>query len=277
MRGLVPFDKSGLAWPGICRLDGRVKPQRRMSARDPSETDHAPRAPTHAARARNRHEIRENRKAIVFGTLIGWVMRLGSATLRFDIEDRCGIGQPGGFPQPVIYALWHNRFFTVPSAWRTLCGNSRQSVILSSASNDGAMVARAMAVFGFGAVRGSSSRRGVAALVGMKRALRDGFDVCITPDGPRGPRYVFHPGMVKLAAATSTPIIPIHVRFASAWRLNTWDRFVIPKPFSRVHVIFDHPLTVAPTAEAAAFEAERQRIEAALRSGVDDLDPDALP
>ena len=79
------------------------------------------------------------------------------------------------------------------------------------------------------------------------------------------------------AAATRTPIIPIHVRFASAWRLNTWDRFVIPKPFSRVHVIFDHPLTVAPTAEAAAFEAERQRIEAALRSGVDDLDPDALP
>ena len=277
MVGRVADGKSGLAWSGICRLDGRVNPQQRMSARDPSETNNAARATAPAARARNRHEIRENRKAIVLGTLIGWVMRLGSATLRFEIEDRCGIGKPGQFPAPVIYALWHNRFFTVPSAWRRLCGDSRQSVILSSASNDGAMVARAMAVFGFGAVRGSSSRRGVAALVGMKRALRDGFDVCITPDGPRGPRYVFHPGMVKLAAATHTPIIPIHVCFAAAWRLKTWDRFVIPKPFSRVHVIFDHPLSVSPTADGPAFEAERQRIENALRAGVDDLDPVPVP
>jgi lysophospholipid acyltransferase (LPLAT)-like uncharacterized protein len=247
-----------------------------MSEHDPSEINHAERMDARAAKARGRHEIRENRKAIVLGTCIGWFMRLCSATLRFDIEDRCGIGLPGHFQQPVIYALWHNRFFTVPSAWRILCGRTRQSVILSSASNDGAMVARAMAVFGFGAVRGSSSRRGVAALVGMKRALRDGFDVCITPDGPRGPRYVFHPGMVKLAAATHTPIIPIHVRFASAWRLKTWDRFVIPKPFSRVAVIFDHPLRVAPTADAAAFEAERLRVETALRAGVDDLDAVAL-
>ncbi|MEI7911821.1 MAG: lysophospholipid acyltransferase family protein [Verrucomicrobiota bacterium] len=218
-----------------------------------------------------RHEIRENRKAIVAGTLIGWLMKVCSLTLRFEIEDRCGIGQAGGHPAPVIYALWHNRFFTVPAAWRILCGQTRKSVVLTSASNDGAMVARAMAVFGFRAVRGSSSRRAVAALVGMKHAIRDGFDVCVTPDGPRGPRYVFHPGLVKIAEATHTPIIPIHVRFSAAWRLKTWDGFVIPKPFSRVHVIFDLPLTVLPAADAAAFEVERQRIEAVLLAGVDDF------
>ncbi len=221
--------------------------------------------------AGKRHEIRENRKAIVLGTLIGWLMKLLALTLRFQIDDRCGIGRPGTHAAPVIYALWHNRFFTVPPAWRLLCGHTRKSVVLTSASHDGAMVARAMAVFGLGAVRGSSSRRAVAALIGMKQAIRDGFDVCVTPDGPRGPRYVFHPGLVKIAEATHTPIIPVHVRFDAAWRLMTWDRFVIPKPFSRVHVIFDHPLTVLPAADAAAFELERQRIEATLLAGVDDL------
>ncbi|KAB2640547.1 MAG: lysophospholipid acyltransferase family protein [Verrucomicrobia bacterium] len=227
-------------------------------------------ARTEGRAAGKRHEIRESRKAIVAGTLIGWFMKLCALTLRFHIEDRCGIGQPCGLPAPVIYALWHNRFFTVPAAWRMLCGQTRKSVVLTSASNDGAMVARAMAVFGFRAVRGSSSRRAVAALVGMKQAIRDGFDVCVTPDGPRGPRYVFHPGLVKIAEATHTPIIPVHVHFAAAWRLNTWDGFVIPKPFSRVHVIFDQPLTVLPAADAAAFEAQRRRIEAVLLAGVDD-------
>jgi len=239
---------------------------------DPQHSDEAEAPRPEGSVAHKRHEIRENRKAIVLGTLIGWFMKGCAMTLRFQIEDRCGIGTPGVHPAPVIYALWHNRFFTVPAAWRILCGQTRKSVVLTSASNDGAMVARAMAVFGFTAVRGSSSRRAVAALVGMKHAIRDGFDVCVTPDGPRGPRYVFHPGLVKIAEATHTPIIPIHVRFASAWRLKTWDRFVIPKPFSRVHVIFDRPLAVAPAADAVAFEVERQRIEAVLRAGVDDLE-----
>ena len=249
------------------RLTGTV-----ASMSDQLQSNSGQDARTEVGMSPKRHEIRENRKAIVAGTLIGWLMKLCSLTLRFHIDDRCGIGQPGIHPAPVIYALWHNRFFTVPAAWRILCGRSRKSVVLTSASNDGAMVARAMAVFGLRAVRGSSSRRAVAALVGMKQAIRDGFDVCVTPDGPRGPRYVFHPGLVKIAEATHTPIIPIHVRFDAAWRLNTWDHFVIPKPFSRVHIIFDQPLTVLPAADAAAFEAQRQRIEAVLLAGVDDYD-----
>ncbi len=271
------FVCAGGGHPGakICQaVMGRRQPQRHAKAmanmNEHPQIDSGQAARTEVRTASKRHEIRENRKAIVAGTLIGWLMKIGCLTLRFHIEDRCGIGQPGVHPAPVIYALWHNRFFTVPAAWRKLCGQTRKSVVLTSASNDGAMVARAMAVFGFRAVRGSSSRRAVAALVGMKQAIRDGFDVCVTPDGPRGPRYVFHPGLVKIAETTHTPIIPIHVRFDAAWRLKTWDHFVIPKPFSRVHVIFDRPLTVLPAADAAAFEMERQRIETILLAGVDD-------
>ena len=171
---------------------------------------------------------------------------------------------------PVIYILWHNRFFTVPAAWNQLCGRHRKTVTLTSASHDGDMVARAMAVFGLGAVRGSSSRRGVAALVGLKRALQEGFDVCLTPDGPRGPRYKIQPGVIKLAESTGAPIIPVHVKFTSAWRLKTWDRFVIPKPFSRVEVTFAEAIHLPRGMDAETFENERLRIENLLVNGTDD-------
>ena len=221
-------------------------------------------------RTRKRHEIRGDRKSALLGLLAGWSMKLLVSTLRLDVRDRCGIGSPAAAVPPVIYILWHNRFFTVPAAWNRICRSHRKSVTLTSASRDGDMVARAMAVFGLGAVRGSSSRRGVAALVGLKRALQDGLDVCLTPDGPRGPRYQIQPGVIKLAESTGAPVIPVHVRFASAWRLKTWDRFVIPKPFSRVEVTFAEAVTLPRGMDAAAFENARLHIESLLVNGTDD-------
>lgn len=208
----------------------------------------------------------------MLGTLAGWFMKAWAATLRYEIEDRSGVTTPGNFPSPVIFALWHNRIFTIPPIWWKTGGRERNSVVLTSASHDGAMLSRAMAVFGLGAIRGSSSRRAVAALIGMKRALRDGYDVCITPDGPRGPRYSFQPGVIKLAESSNAPIIPIHATYSSAWRLKTWDRFVIPKPFSRVRVVFDEKLVVPPGLDDAAFAAECARAESILRAGTDDLE-----
>ena len=218
-----------------------------------------------------RTEIRGDRKAEILGTLAGWCMKLWSCTLRYEIEDRCGVTTPGGQPAPVIFALWHNRIFTIPPIWWKTGGNGRKSVVLTSASHDGAMLSHAMAVFGLGAVRGSSSRRAVAALIGMKRALKDGLDVCITPDGPRGPRYGFHAGVIKLAESAGAPIIPIHATYSSAWRLKTWDRLVIPKPFSRVRVVFDEMLVVPPKLDEAAFETYRGRVQTILLDGADDV------
>ena len=219
---------------------------------------------------RQSHEVRSNRKSALIGTLIGWTMKLVAATLRLEVRDRCGVGKPELAVPPVIYILWHNRFFTVPAAWNKICRKHRRSVTLTSASHDGDMVARAMAVFGLGAVRGSSSRRAVAALVGLRQALRDGTDVCLTPDGPRGPRYRIQPGVIKLAEASGAAIVPVHVRFASAWRLKTWDRFVIPKPFSRVEVTFAEAIHVPRGMAAETFENTRLDIEALLVSGTDD-------
>jgi lysophospholipid acyltransferase (LPLAT)-like uncharacterized protein len=213
-------------------------------------------------------EIRESRKATLLGTTAGWLMRLWCATLRIEIEDRCDLLNRQG---PVLYALWHNRIFVVPAAWRKLCRGRREAVVLTSASHDGAMLARAVGVFGIGSVRGSSSRRGVAALVALRKAVKEGRDCCITPDGPRGPRYVLQPGLVKLAETGGAPIVPIHAEFASAWKLKSWDRFHLPKPFSRVRVIFDQALAVPAGLSEDDFETWRARIEENLRAGVDDL------
>jgi lysophospholipid acyltransferase (LPLAT)-like uncharacterized protein len=121
-------------------------------------------------------------------------------------------------------------------------------------------------------MRGSSSRRGAAALVGLRRALREGKDAAITPDGPRGPRYVVQPGVVKLAQASGVKIVPLHVTYGSAWRLRTWDGFVIPKPFSRITVTFGELIAVPKDLDEAGFEHWRTLIEQRMRDGVDDLD-----
>ncbi|MFZ9936313.1 MAG: lysophospholipid acyltransferase family protein [Luteolibacter sp.] len=212
-------------------------------------------------------EIRSDRRSSALGALAGWCMKALAASLRMEIRDECGLGSPAKAGSPVIYVLWHNRIFTVPPAWHKLCGAHRKVVVMASASHDGDMVARAMAVFGMGAVRGSSSRRGVAAWVGLKRALAAGTDVCLTPDGPRGPRYVFQPGAVKLAQSSGAPLVPVHVRFSSVWHLRTWDRFAIPKPFSKVVVTFAAPIQIPRELGEAEFEAKRLGLENRLVAG----------
>ena len=215
-------------------------------------------------------EIRESRKSRALGLLAGWIMKGWAATLRYEVEDRCGITRPGAIPGAVILALWHSRIFVIPPIWRRGIGSHRACSVLTSASHDGSTLASAMSVFGLGAVRGSSSRRGAAALIGLKRVLKGGSDVCITPDGPRGPRYQLQPGIVKLAESTGAPIVPMHAAFSSAWRLGTWDRFVIPRPFSRVRVTYGPLVAIPPRLDPAAFDAERAALEKILVDGADD-------
>ena len=217
------------------------------------------------ATAQRKSLVRDNWQAQVLGVLAGWLMRLWCLTLRFEIIDRAQLGEPSKYPGPVIYALWHNRIFVMPYAWKRKFGKTRQSVVLTSASHDGSMLARMMKVFGIGAVRGSSSRRGAAALVALRKSLRAGVDACVTPDGPKGPRYQFQPGIVKLAEATGVEIVPIHVEFASAWRTKTWDQFCLPVPGSRVRVIFDCALEIPSGLSESEFEQFRDRLETMMR------------
>lgn len=221
--------------------------------------------------ASDRLEIRGDLKSKWLGRSAGCLMRLWCRTLRIRAVDVGGYGLTDEPSPPVIFMLWHNRILAAPAAWKPF-GRRRRLAVLTSASRDGTVLAEAVGSFGFAAVRGSSSRRAVAAWIGLKRALEAGMDVCVTPDGPRGPCYTFHPGIVKLAAATGARLVPVHVRYQRAWKLKSWDRFRIPLPFSRVEVIFDKALEIPAAAGEAAFQAEVERAREALLAGVEDRD-----
>ena len=110
----------------------------------------------------------------------------------------------------------------------------------------------------------------MSALIDLAAKMRAGCGVGLTPDGPRGPKHVLQPGVIKLAEATGAAIIPVHVTFTSALRLKTWDRFVIPRPFSRVEVTFAEPIYLPRAMDPETFEIERLKIENLLVNGTDD-------
>ena len=213
-------------------------------------------------------EIRGTRKQRVIGTIAGWAIRVMGWTLRYEIK---GLEQMRGkyLNQPVIFALWHNRIFAMPYTKPKLSEN-REVCVLTSASKDGAILETAVRSFGLTAVRGSSSRRGAAALVALRRKLNSGATVTITPDGPKGPRYKVQPGVVKLAQTSGAPIVVLSVRFSRYWRLKSWDRFCVPKPFSKVMVKLEDGIEISKELSNDAFEEERMKLELLMNESVKD-------
>ena len=161
------------------------------------------------------------------------VVRLWNRTLRFELtpESRQHLTRHEG---PVMFALWHNRLFFALEGFRRF--RRRPIYALVSASRDGAWLDAFLATGGVRTVRGSSSRRGREAVGALLAKLREGHDIGITPDGPRGPMYDFKRGAFIVARRADVPVLLIGCRFESAWRLKSWDGFYVPKPFSRVHL-----------------------------------------
>jgi lysophospholipid acyltransferase (LPLAT)-like uncharacterized protein len=136
---------------------------------------------------------------------------------------------------------------------------------MTSQSFDGEYIARIIKKFGFVAVRGSSNRGAVRALLGMRRDTEQGWTVAFTIDGPRGPRYVAKPGPVLLARATRVPLSAFHIAVEKAWVLNTWDAFMIPKPFTRALMRVARQVVVP----ADANDGEMERFHAELQASLD--------
>ena len=198
----------------------------------------------------------------VTARLAALFLRAWCRTLRFRIRDEAGLLDPGN-RSPCIWLMWHNRILVVPYVARRWARH-RRGAVLTSPSRDGGVLAGLIEAFGLAAERGSSSKRGAAGLLALGRWLEQGHDVAITPDGPRGPRYRLGPGAVLLAQRFGVPLVPVLVEYGSAWRLRSWDRFFLPRPFSRVEITFAAPVRPVPTADDQAFEAERARIETLL-------------
>ena len=135
---------------------------------------------------------------------------------------------------------------------------------MTSPSREGSMVERVVRSFGMDVVRGSSSRRGTAAVLALKKRMSQGCDVILTPDGPRGPCYKLGAGIVYLSQRSGHPVLPIRVDYSRYIELKSWDRFRIPLPFSIIDVTLEPLIFAKPTESEAAFESERLRLEKAM-------------
>jgi len=175
--------------------------------------------------------------------------------------------------RPYIFAIWHNRLalslIMYGKAVRRAAAPFQLAAIVS-ASKDGGVLARVLEHFGAQPVRGSSSRRGPQALLELTSWAERGYDLAITPDGPRGPCYVVQPGAISLAQVTGCPIAPSNYHLGWKIRVRSWDRFQIPLPFSRVFLKFGEPIQVPREASEMEREMLRQRLENELKELTED-------
>jgi lysophospholipid acyltransferase (LPLAT)-like uncharacterized protein len=189
------------------------------------------------------------------------------ATMRFRWADRSGLAATQA-PQ-AIYAIWHNRLALSMKMYFGYVAKRNRSTGLAamvSASKDGGLLAAILERFKVQPVRGSSSRRGPQALLELTSWAKRGYDLAITPDGPRGPKLVIQQGVMALAQLTGLPIIPVSCYLSWKIRMRSWDGFQIPLPFSRCDVIFEKPVCVPREASDAERERLRQQLEATLRA-----------
>jgi len=194
----------------------------------------------------------------------GLLLRAWGMSLRFDLseEDRRNYMKND---VPVAIVLWHNRLFLSAEIVRRF-RVGRPAYALVSASQDGAWLTAFFSLAGLRTVRGSSSRLGREAASALVDTLRAGHDIGVTPDGPRGPCYEVKPGAVIVARRTRAPLLLVGAEFESAWQLRSWDRFYVPKPFSRVRMRCE----IVPVEALADRDAAVQQLQARLLA----LNPD---
>jgi lysophospholipid acyltransferase (LPLAT)-like uncharacterized protein len=171
---------------------------------------------------------------------------------------------------PTIYVLWHGRLLSLAYLHR---GQNVMSLISRSA--DGEYISRIVEYWDYHSARGSSSRGGTEALRELVKAVRSGRSLAITPDGPRGPRQRMKPGVVVVAQLTGQPLVPVSVAASSAWWINSWDRFMIPRPFAKLTVRYGEPIYVPRNATEADVNEISERVESILNALTEQCDADA--
>jgi lysophospholipid acyltransferase (LPLAT)-like uncharacterized protein len=156
----------------------------------------------------------------------------------------------------VIYAFWHGRMLIFAYSHR------RQRIhVLISQHRDGEYIARIIHRLGFVSIRGSSSRGGPKAIFEICDKISSGYDVAISPDGPKGPGFQVHPGILYIAQRTQMPILPITNSAQRRWNLSSWDKFLIPQPFTKTVILLGEPIYVSAEATADELDEKRKRLE----------------
>lgn len=185
-------------------------------------------------------------------------------TISYEIEGQENFDSIAGNGKIPIYSLWHNRIFA-----GTYFLRKRKIVVITSQSFDGEYIARFLVRFGFGTVRGSSTRGGIGALVEMIRLMKKGLPMAFTVDGPKGPKYVAKSGAILLAKKTGNPMLPFSVESSKCWTVKSWDELQIPKPFSRVLISFGKPIYVSKDANETEIENKLGELQTRLDEAVE--------
>ena len=217
-------------------------------------------APAAAEAAPGRHRF-TLRQRIILRIIIaaGYeFIRLIGPTLRICVSREDGAQETVG-QRPLVISFWHAGIIPATYIFRNVGIR-----VMSSNSYDGEYMGRIIRKFGFVAVKGSSSRNAVRALLGLRRALKEGWSVAFSIDGPRGPRYKVKPGPVTLARSSGVPLTIFHIAVDRAWVLNTWDRLIIPKPFSRVLIRFGKLIPVLADATDEDLDRYQQELQDSL-------------
>ena len=162
--------------------------------------------------------------------------------------------------EPVVFVLWHGDLLIQPFIYPKLRDNERAKVIISD-HFDGQIISKTMEGYtSFGTIHGSSTRNGAKVLIASLKDMRDGYDIAITPDGPKGPRHEVKDGVVVLAQKSKAKVVALSIVPKSYWQFNSWDRFTIPKPFTTIEMYASEPIDISGLNQDEA----RERITSAL-------------
>ena len=199
-------------------------------------------------------EKKERRTARIVSAGI-WLIRLLAWTWRYRVRNDDDVRRLRAAKRPIIFSLWHGQMLPL-LYWH----RDEGVTVLISEHGDGEIIARIARHFGFRTIRGSTSRGAARALLELVREVQNGSELAITPDGPRGPAKTFAPGTVIVAQRSGSPIVPAVVHVPFAWRLGSWDSFIVPKPFAKITVAYGDAIEIdSANAREAAGSAERVR------------------
>jgi lysophospholipid acyltransferase (LPLAT)-like uncharacterized protein len=185
-----------------------------------------------------------------------WTIRILGWTIRLETIDQ---EIPRSFWErdiPFIFAFWHGRLLMVPHGYK-----GKMLTFLASPHRDGKVIGEAVVRFGFHPIPGSTYEGGLSGFKKMVKALKKGSDIAIAPDGPRGPRYQVQMGVIELSKMTGRPIIPLTFNASKSKIFKTWDRFLLPYPFSRGVFIWGEPIQVDPHGDRTHIEEKRLLLE----------------
>ena len=182
--------------------------------------------------------MEENKKYRILGTLLYYMLRIISSTLKIEIINKYGIDMQ----KPHIYGFWHSKLFITPIFFKDV----EKKLAMSSPTKDGELISVPLEKMGYVLVRGSSDKNQISSTISLLKYLKKGYSIGTPLDGPKGPKEKAKKGLLYLSQKTSIPLVPVGISYSKKWILKkTWDKFEIPKPFSKVKIFLSEPITIS--------------------------------